>query len=351
MDRLPPDFDELDYIPSGYRYAERMAPGRWGEIPDVTKNSEHPPLVKLTYGLAVKAAGAPEPDWEQLDVGKPTPEAARPAFTAARWASAVPGIGQVAVAAAVHPLAGFLLALDCYHAKYTAQAYLEGLPGLLFVLALLVFERATREGGAARRSDPDARLALVAFALLGAASAGKYPFGAVGVLALFPLALVAFPRRPLLWAGLGAVTLAAFVALDPYLWPDPAGRIWESASYHFRYGESEHVKRAGLPWYQQVVWLFEAAPTRWHAGVFPLGKLTVALLPLAVAGLPVALRRRPVWAIQALVSFAFLLWWKTKWPQYLVLALAPLAVCAAFAPEALLALARRVSSRGRPSVA
>jgi len=353
VERLPPDFDELDYIPSGFRYAELMTPGGWSKIPDVTRNSEHPPLVKLSYGVAVKLTGAVEPDWEDLGVGRPLPDEARPAFGAARWTSAVPGLGQVALAAAVHPLAGLLLAFESYHAKYVSQAYLEGLPGFFFVLALLVFERATRApGGAARRTDPDPRLAAAAFALLGAAAAGKYPFGAVGVLALFPLALVAFPRRPLVWLSLGAAALAAFVALDPYLWPDPAGRLWASASYHFRYGESEHVRRAGLPWYQQVVWLWEAAPTRWHPGVFPLGKITVALLPLAVVGFAEALRRRPVWAIQAAVSLAFLLWWKTKWPQYLVLLLVPLAVCAAFAPAAVAGwVARLRGRRGAPAAA
>jgi hypothetical protein len=343
---LPPDFDELDYLPSGFRYAERMAPGRWGEIPGVTKNSEHPPLVKLTYGVAVKAAGAPEPDWSALRVGSPIPDEARPAFTAGRWASAVPGIVQVGVAAVVHPLAGLLLAVEAYHAKYTAQAYLEGLPGLFFVLAVLLFERATRGArGRIARPDPDPRLAAGAFALLGAAAAGKYPFGAVGVLALSPLALLAFPRRPLVWLSLAAATLAAFVALDPYLWPDPVGRIWESAAYHFRYGQSEHVKRAGLPWDQQAVWLSEAAPTKWHAGVFPLGAVGVALLPLAAIGFLSTARRRPVWAVQAAVSAGFLLAWPTKWPQYLVLALVPLAVCAAHAPGALSAGVRRLRAR------
>src|SRR3954468_14397445 len=29
VEQLPPDFDELIYLPAAYRYAERMAPGRW----------------------------------------------------------------------------------------------------------------------------------------------------------------------------------------------------------------------------------------------------------------------------------------------------------------------------------
>jgi hypothetical protein len=85
VERLPPDFDELTYLPAAYRYAERMAPGRWSEIPQVRENPEHPPLVKLAFGAVVR--GTPEPAWDTLKVGRPVPEAARPAFLAARWTS------------------------------------------------------------------------------------------------------------------------------------------------------------------------------------------------------------------------------------------------------------------------
>jgi hypothetical protein len=54
VERLEPDFDEIPYLIAAYRDAERMEPGRWGEILDVTENQEHPPLVKLAYGVAVK---------------------------------------------------------------------------------------------------------------------------------------------------------------------------------------------------------------------------------------------------------------------------------------------------------
>jgi hypothetical protein len=343
---LPPDFDELPYLHAAFRYAERMTPGRWWEIPQVDDNLEHPPMVKLGYAVALKATGASEPEWRALRIGAPMPDGARDAFRAGRWTSAAPGVAQVAVAALVHPLAGLLLAVEAYHAKYTAQAYLEGLPGLLLVLALLLFERATRTaGGSLVRADPDPRLAAAAFALVGASAAGKYPFGAVGLLALAPLAISAFPRRPAIWLGLSLAAAAAFVALDPYLWPDPATRLWSSVRYHLEYGQTEHVRRAGLPWYQQVVWLFQAAPTRWHPFVFPLGGVTVMFLPLAVVGLPGTLRRRPVFAVAALAGFAFLLAWPVRWPQYLMLVLVPLAVCAAHAPAALLGAARRVGRR------
>jgi hypothetical protein len=344
VERLQPDYDEMPYLDAAYQYAERMEPGRWGEIPDVTINSEHPPLVKIAYAVAVKATGAPRPDLERLEASKPMPDMARPAFRASRWVSAVPGIAQVVITALVHPLAGLFLAVELHHAKYTSQAYLEAIPGLFFMLSLLLFERATRLAGGARRSDPHAALAVVAFALLGAAAAGKFTYGAVGALALAPLAILAFPRRPLLWAALVAVSMLTFVALDPYLWPDPIGRIRASVGFHFAYDESDTVKKAGLPWYFQVMWMYMSRPTISFSEVFPFEAVSLILLPLAAIGAPLAARRRPVWAFTALVGCVFLLLWPVKWPQYLLLALAPLCICAAYAPATVITLVGRLRS-------
>lgn len=342
---LPPDFDERPYLQAAFRYAERIEAGRWSEVPDVAVNREHPPLVKLVFAGAILATDAPEPDWERLEVAEQFPDDARPAFAAGRSVSTVAGIGQVALVSAVHPIAGLLLAVDGYHAKYTSQAYLDAIPGLLFALALFLFERATRDGRGARRPEVDLRLVGIAYALLGVAAAGKYPFGAVGLLAMAPLTVLALPRRPFAWLALAGAALVAFIAFNPSLWPDPIGRLLGSIGFHVGYRHSEAVSSAGLPWYQPVVWPFVAGPTRWHPGLFPLGRITAALLPLAVLGFHETVLRRPVWAAAALVGLAFLLVWPVKWPQYLLLVLVPLAVCAAHAPAAVARLARRVRRR------
>jgi len=347
VERLQPDYDEMPYLDLGYRYAERMAPGRWSEIPSVRENHEHPPMVKLAYGAAVKLTGAPEPDLDHIEVPDPMPEAARPAFRAARWTSAVPGIAQVALMAAIHPIAGLLLAVDPHHAKYTSQACLEAIPGLFFLLALILFERATRDPRGVRRAAPDAALAVIAFALLGAAAAGKYTYGGVGALALAPLAVRAFPRRPGLWAALVGASMATFLALDPYLWPDPIGRFHDSVLFHFAYSHGEHVRKIGLPWYYQVMWMFMPAAKISFAEVFPFQGVSLVLLPLAVLGAPLAARRRPVWAWTALVGSVFLLVWPVKWPHYLLVVLPSLCMLAAHAPATCVALARRARRAAR----
>jgi hypothetical protein len=233
---LPPDFDELAYLPAAYWYAERMAPGRWGELPDEPDNAEHPPMVKLAYAWQLRRSGAPEPEWAKVRVGRPMPDGAREAFREARTLSAAAGILQVALLAAAAPAAGLWLAVDTYHVKYTAQAYIEALPGLLALLAVLVFERALR-----RRVDPGRALLpapeaprtgplLVAAALLGLATAGKYGYGLVLSLTFAPFLLDRARHRPRLLAGFAAVALATFLAADPALWPNPAVRLWDSVT-------------------------------------------------------------------------------------------------------------------------
>jgi hypothetical protein len=343
---LPADIDEFHYVAAGIRYADRMESGRWGEILDGDKNYLHPPLVKLAYGVAIKLTGAPEPQAEEgLGVGKPFPDGARPAFEAARWTSAVPGVAQVAITAAINPLAGLLVAIEGYHAKYTSEAYLEAIPGLFFVLALFLFERATRQPGGAARPEADLRGIAIAYAMLGIAAAGKYPFGALGLLTMVPLTIVAVPRRPLVWLALAGAALVTFFAFDPYLWPDPIERLAGTLSPHVTYAQSQDVTSVDLPWHQPFYWLFSAMPTKWHPDLFPGGKVTMFLLPLAVLGFPIAFARRRVWALAAPIGLVFLLAWPVKWPQYVVLLVIPLAICAAHAPEAVAALVRRFRRR------
>jgi hypothetical protein len=332
VQRLPPDYDEFAYLPAAFRYAERMAPGRWAQIADVKDNDEHPPLVKLAYGVVLRRTGATEPEWDRVEVGQPIPPAARPAFTGPRTLSAATGVLQVLLEALVSPLGALWLALDTYHAKYTAQAYIEGLPGLFAILAVLLFERALRQREPQGLVPAPARLSplplLAAAVLVGLAAAGKYPYGLVLLLTFLPFLVQRGSDRPWLLAGAGAAALLAFVAADPYLWNDPVDRLWNTVAFHFQYTQTEHVKKTGLPWWYQLYYLTRSTPVRWHPGVFAFGWLDMLLLPVAALGVPSAARHRPVWLAWAVVGLLFLLAWPTKWPQYTLLARPPLTVLA-----------------------
>ncbi len=234
--------------------------------------------------------------------------------------------------ALVSPLGALWLAFDTYHAKYTAQAYVEGLPGLFAILAVLLFERALR------RREPPGLLPgpptlspaplLAAAVLVGLAAAGKYPYGLVLLATFLPFLIQRGHHRPWLLAGAGATVLLAFLAADPFLWNDTLDRLWNSVAFHFQYTQTEHVKKSGLPWWYQLYYLTRSTPVGWHPGVFPFGWLDLLLLPAAALGVPYAARHRPVWLAWAVVGLLFLLAWPTKWPQYTLLARPPLTVLA-----------------------
>lgn len=101
IEQLPPDYDELIYLPVAYRYEELMASGQWGEVETFRENAEHPPLVKLLYASELWATGTPEPLWSSLRVGRPIPEPARPVFRLTRGLSGVAGLLQVGLVATV----------------------------------------------------------------------------------------------------------------------------------------------------------------------------------------------------------------------------------------------------------
>jgi hypothetical protein len=331
---LPPDYDEVAYISAAYWYAERMAPGHWRELSDEPENAEHPPMVKLLYALEFRLTGAPEPEWELVSPGEPLPEAARPAFLQARALSAAAGVLQAALLAVVAPMGGLWLAVDTYHVKFTSEAYIEALPGLLALLSVLLFERALR-----RREPPAGTPApvpealrpgplLAAAACLGLAAAGKYAYGLVLALTMAPFLLTRARHQPGALLGFAAVVLAVFLAANPALWPDPLGRLWSSVGFHFHYAVDDNVRSFDLPWWQPLAWLSRPAPAVWHPGVFLVSFPDRLILAVAAVSAPAAWRRRPVWVAWSVVGLAFLLVWPTKWPQYTLMVRAGLAGCA-----------------------
>jgi 4-amino-4-deoxy-L-arabinose transferase-like glycosyltransferase len=328
---LPPDYDELVYLPVGFHYAERMTAGRWWEISGFTENPEHPPLGKIAFGAALRASGAAEPAWDQLQVGQPLPPEAVPAFRAPRQVSAAAGVLQVALAALAAPAGGAWLALDTYHVKYSAEAMLEGLAGLFALLAVLSFERAIRRrapvGLLAESAEAGPGWLLAAGLALGLATSTKYAYGLVAGLAMLPFLLRHTRGRLALRLGFAVAVLTALVATDPALWHDPFGRLWRSVGFHFDYAVGEHVKEVGYPWWQPLTWLTVPYPDRWHPGVFKVAFLDWLLLPAALLSMPAAWRRRPVFVAWAASGLLFVLVWPTRWPQYTMMFRPALAVC------------------------
>lgn len=318
---LPTDFDEDDYLRAGQLYAQQLAAGDIGAIINERENYEHPPLTKLAFGAILVAQGPKT--YEKPVIALKGSNNGAPAIAAQvrslRTFNAVAGGLTAGVVALVNPVAGLIVAFNSWHIKYTSQAMLEALPSLFAALTLLLLRQSGRNGGG---------LWWLAAITLGMTAAGKYLYAVGGFAAIIWMWQRTTDRSPRTALRIGAwasLALIAFYAFDPALWPDPPGRLRDSLLFSTGYATGSQVQNAGFGWAQPFVWLLSAVPGQWTPGVFPLRLDGL----IGVIGL-VALRR--TWRTERLVTLwfctnlLFLLFWPTKWPQYVLALVVPLAL-------------------------
>jgi ABC-type sugar transport system permease subunit len=328
VDRLPYDFDEDDYLGAAQRYALAFKAGDLQAVINYPFNYEHPPLTKLAYAAVI----LPLPEATLLPESSPSAPIAgwlpQPHFQVARLLSAALGSMQVFLLALINPLAGFFLAVNTWHIKYTSQIMLEPLPSLFSTLAVIFYYYS-------RRQRPG--WLLLAALALGLTAASKYPYAIVGLVILGDWLWRSRPEGggrsagrwvrwllpPLLW---GACSVAVFFAANPRLWIDPLPRLIETLSFHGSYAYSEHVAAVGFPPWQPLIWLFQPVP--WHPGVFYI-LLDLYIALFALLGWQRAAQRQPIFAAWLAVGLIFLLLWPTKWAQYVLMIAAPLSISAA----------------------
>jgi len=305
--QLPLDYDEPVYLQAAWNYAEAIKAGDLARIVNYSANQEHPPLVKLLYSLT-------------FFVGEPS-LSFPPELYSSRIVSAIFGVLAVWLIANINPTAGFLFALHSFALKYTSQAYLEALPLLMATGAVLAAAQALRaEDGQVSR-----RWWYLSAAALGITAASKYTY----LLVLAPiLHLMIAGRRRLNWQMVflyGLVVLGVFWALNPYLWRDPISRLYDSLTFHASYTQSVDVAREAYPWYQPLIWVSSSVP--WHPGVFFFFTLDEVIFWVGTVGIFLE-GRRPYLVTWYLVGLAALLLWPTKWPQYSLVVIPPLALLA-----------------------
>ncbi len=326
VQRLPIDFDEDDYLRAGQQYAAGLQQGDWSVFTQENYRTEHPPLHKIVYGLAIAPLPVAPLVPDRPTTADPAGLLPQPHLRYARSAAALFGVLEVAALAMLSPLAGLWLAVNTWTVKYTSQVMLEAVPSFTSLAMVLAYVR----------SDGRRRgwLALSAV-MFGLTVAAKYPYGLAAVAVALHWLGRTWPgrweaRAAARWlapvAAWGALAVAVFFLANPYLWPDPLNRLRDSVLYHGDYAQSEAVRRAGFPMWQPLGWLTMNVP--WHPGVIVvLLDLPIALL--AFAGLRRAWEHQRPFAIWFGLVLAFLLVWSTKWPQYILMLTAPLSVLAA----------------------
>lgn len=367
---LPIDYDEPVYYTAARFYANLMQNDRLNEIPRIAFNYEHPVLAKLLYGAALSFFPSDGPYWGNVwqffSNNTPLTDAVHPEKVfALRLVSVCFGALGTVLLALISPLAGLILAIDSIAIKYDSVIYLEALPVGLCLLAAFLFTKAhpwlkSKEKLSLRHHTREA-LCLAGSALcLGLAVAAKYQYGIVAIAVGVVYLVTVIPARRsdrTRWAlliGIVTIAAAAFFAADPYLYPDPLGRLAHSLGFSLEYQNGDAVEAAGYPFYQPLIWLSrpvtafatpiqnQPMPERGPEFVF---RLDTFIFLLAILGLPRLYRQHPLFFAWLAIGLAFLLIWNTKWPQYAVLVVAPLCLSASAGLEMLIAVGKKTGMK------
>ena len=323
---LPVDYDEDDYLRAAQQFTQLIRMKDWVGFQETNYRAEHPPLSKIFVGFSLLSA--PE---APLIPDRPTsadPDKFLPMelLLAARTIGAVFGTITVALLALINPVGGLLLAFHTFTIKYDSQVMLEALPALTSLIVVMAYLQS-------KKQKNKTGWLIVSAIFLGLTAASKYLYCLVAIAILIDWFLDAkqekdtrrFLRDIMLW---GIIALVIFFVADPYLWPDPIGRLKDSVLYHAAYatGASE-VQGANYPIWQPFVWL-SMSPSAWHDKVFLISP-DLLITILGAFGLARLWKKERVYVLWLGIAIFFLLLWPTKWPQYILILTAPLSLAAA----------------------
>ncbi len=327
LNLLPVDYDEDDYLRAGQQYAALIRSGDWGGFTQINYRQEHPPLAKIVYGFSIlRAPEAPLlPD--RATSAAPDQSLPKEQLHAARTSGAIFGTLTVALLALVNPVAGLFLAIHAMTIKYDSQIMLEALPALTSLAMVLSYSQYKKQ-----KNRPG--WLILSAGLLGLTAASKYIYCVAGIAILVDWFIDSkkhnhmkpFLRGAVTW---GVIALAIFLLANPYLWPDPLGRLKASTLYHAGYasGASE-VQSANFPIWQPLIWL-NTSPFWWQdERAFLLG-IDPLITVFAAFGLARLWKKERTYVLWLGLGLFFLLLWPTKWPQYILILTAPMALSAA----------------------
>ena len=354
------EYDEPIYVDAALDYTAAFQSGGLLNLSQVTYNIEHPAFNKVLYGAMLIQAKPVKrgnismpPEIQIFDLIH-----FRKIF-AMRMFSVILGSLAVILLSLINPLAGFFLAIHSFAVKFTSVIYLEALPLLLSMVTVLAWswylqylERSSERGPGKTWKWP-----ALSSVCLGLAAAYKYLYATAGIaIVIYTGIWLAKTRKwsviPVLigW-GLGA--LLVFFLANPTLWPDPVGRLTESLSFSMVYSQNDPVVTVkNYPVWQPFVWLMAAIPQQdpkltpffVHLQDFFFAADPFIFL-LAIIGLPSLYRKKPLYLVWWVVGLFFLLVWKTKWPQYILILLVPMSLSAAMGLTQLKSILLGLSTR------
>jgi hypothetical protein len=337
----PTEFDEGVYISAAAQYNQAIRQGDWNQILDSTFNNEHPQFNKLVYAIGL-FAGKTVLTIPPLGDGLPLKSLPYWHYMLVlRAISAFMGAAAVFLLSLISPLAGFLLAIDTFAIKYSSVVYLEALPAFTNLAAMMAALKSLQayQDNPARWRKWAGWLALSSLAV-GISAASKYVYALVSIAIILVVMTRLWKQKIPAFLGLavwGFLSLVFFFMLDPVLWHSPVSRLAASIQYHINYTSNERVLDINFPFWQPIQWLLLPItqqpndPTMFfsfNGNYFVLADTLIFIG--ALVGLPSFYQKNRPLFIWLGVSLAFLLLWRTKWPQYTMLVLAPFCLSAAY---------------------
>lgn len=354
--RLLIDYDEPVYVESALEYTQFIREGRLSWLAWNTSNMEHPALFKIVYGISF----LPLPPVDQLyekdfHPGQSIQDSqARSWGITGRYLSAALCAVTAGVLGYINPLAGFFLASNTISVKYTSQIYLESLPMLAGLLSLIFYQAYLRSLQQVRPKRRNSNLALAASAVfLGITAASKYLYCVVGLAILLNQLILVLRskigRRELLAiAAWGMISLLSFFVFNPMLWPHPVERLLSSITFHLHYPQTPNVQSYHYPIFQPIRWLsnplafYDPSPKTAF-----MVKIDNLIFGLAVLGLFRLFRRQPLHFVWLVVGLVTLLFWGTKWPQYVLIIMVPFCISASEGLSTITDLAKHAWRRSK----
>src|SRR5260221_7843385 len=251
---LPVDYDEDDYMRAAQQFAQLIRTKDWTGIQETNYRTEHTPLSKILFGVALLSTPEAPLTPDRPTSADPDKTLPKELLIAARTVGAILGTLTVALVALINPIGGALLAFHTFTIKYDSQVMLEALPALTSLITVIAYLQS-------KKQKNKTGWLLISAIFLGLTAASKYLYCLVAVAILIDWFFDAkqqkdmrhFLLHSVLW---GVFAIVIFFAADPYLWPDPIGRLKDSVLYHAAYatGASE-VQGANYPIWQPFVWL------------------------------------------------------------------------------------------------
>lgn len=324
VEKLSIDYDEDDYLRAAQEYTHLIRTSDWRGFQETNYRPEHPPLAKILMGLSLLSAPEEELTPDAPTTAQPNKYLPQSLIKPVRTLNAIFGVLAVALLTFIDPIAGLSLALHSFTIKYVSQVMLEAVPALTSLVAVLAYLQY-------KKRSKTSWLALSAI-FLGFTAASKYLYCVVAFAILTDWLLEAksknerknFYKQISFW---GILALVIFFAADPFLWPDPIQRLKESVFYHAAYSNgAAEVQNAGYPFWQPFVWI-TMSPAFWSRDAFFVAPDFFITL-FAFLGLKELWRKERIYILWLGFAILFLLFWPTKWPQYILIFTVPLSLAA-----------------------